>query len=85
VRFDARFFMADAAALAGDPDDFSKAEAELSHLRWLTLEEARDLDLPFVTAMVLAEVALRLARPDEDRPAPFFHHVHGRPLIDALS
>ncbi|HET7409137.1 MAG TPA: NUDIX hydrolase, partial [Paracoccaceae bacterium] len=42
-RFDARFFVADAGALAGDPDDFSGACDELSHLSWLTLAEARGL------------------------------------------
>ncbi len=83
VRFDARFFLADAAAIAGDPDDFSGAEEELSHLRWLTLAEARALDLPFITTVVLAEVEARLAGED-DRPAPFFHHEGGRSLVDAL-
>ena len=56
-RFDARFFLASAEALATDPDDFSAAEDELSHLAWVPLEEARSLDMPFVTEMVLAEVA----------------------------
>jgi len=84
MRFDARFFMADAAALHGDPDDFSRAEAELSHLQWITLAEARRLDLPFVTALALAEVEARLDAPDPDRPAPFFHHADGGPCIDPL-
>jgi 8-oxo-dGTP pyrophosphatase MutT (NUDIX family) len=71
-RFDARFFVADAAALAGDPDDFTAASDELSGLRWLPLHMARDADLPFITRVVLAEVAARLpdlAPPDE---VPFF-------------
>lgn len=55
-RFDARFFLADAADLLNDPDDFSGAEDELSHLHWIGLAEARALDLPFVTEVVLAEV-----------------------------
>ena len=55
-RFDARFFLTPAAALAGDPDRFDDADAELSHLRWVPLARARDLDLPFVTEVVLAEV-----------------------------
>ena len=85
VRFDARFFLADAADLAGDPDDFSRAEDELAHLSWLTLAEARRLDLPFITTVVLAETEARLADPDADRPAPFFHHRDGRSFIDALA
>lgn len=84
MRFDARFFLVDAAAVQGDPDDFSRAEAELSHLQWITLPEARRLDLPFVTALVLAEVEARLTAPGEDRPAPFFHHADGGPYIDPL-
>jgi hypothetical protein len=54
-------------------------------LRWLTLAEARKLDLPFITEVVLAEVEARLAGPDgDDRPAPFFHHAEGKSFIDAL-
>jgi 8-oxo-dGTP pyrophosphatase MutT (NUDIX family) len=85
-RFDARFFLVDAAALRGDPDDFSGACDELAHLSWLTLAEARRLDLPFITEVVLAEVAARLAAPagTPPRPAPFFHHAEGRSFIDAL-
>lgn len=56
-RFDARFFIADAADLAGDPDDFSAACDELSHLHWVPIAEARALNLPFITEVVLAEVA----------------------------
>ncbi len=56
-RFDARFFLADAAALTGDPDDFARASGELSHLHWVALSEARALNLPFITEVVLAELA----------------------------
>lgn len=55
-RFDARFFLADAAAISGDPDDFSRACDELSHLHWVPVNEARALNLPFITEVVLAEV-----------------------------
>ncbi|MEM9795272.1 MAG: NUDIX hydrolase [Pseudomonadota bacterium] len=70
-RFDARFFLAEAEALSSDPDDFSHAEDELSHLHWVPLAEARTLDMPFVTEVVLAEVAAII----EDGPPkgiPFF-------------
>ena len=56
-RFDARFFLADADAIEADLDDFSHACEELSHLHWIELAEARRLDLPFVTEVVLAEAA----------------------------
>jgi 8-oxo-dGTP pyrophosphatase MutT (NUDIX family) len=84
-RFDARFFLADAARITGSLDDFSRASGELTYLRWLTLTEARKLDLPFITEVVLAEVEARLAGPDgTERPAPFFHHSEGKSFIDAL-
>lgn len=89
-RFDARFFLAEASALAHDPDDLSGASGELSHLTWLTLAEARALDLPLITEVVLAEVEEILeatppgALPDPARPAPFFHHKDDRSYFDAL-
>jgi 8-oxo-dGTP pyrophosphatase MutT (NUDIX family) len=73
-RFDARFFTADAEGLAGDPDDFAGADAELSDLRWFDLAEARALKLPFITGIVLAELAARLAAPDVPRGIPYFRH-----------
>lgn len=71
-RFDARFFLGDAARIAGDPDDFSRASDELRHLQWVPLAEARRFDLPFITEVVLAEIAARL--PDLEPPGsvPFF-------------
>ncbi len=88
-RFDARFFLVDAARVRGSLDDFSRASGELTYLSWLTLAEARKLDLPFITEVVLAEVEARLATNDGDpinaeRPAPFFHHAEGKSFIDAL-
>ena len=73
-RFDARFFLADAARVAGDPDDFSRASDELSHLRWVPLAEARRHDLPFITEVVLAEVAARLPTLDPPSSVPFFRN-----------
>ncbi|MEM0922012.1 MAG: DNA mismatch repair protein MutT [Pseudomonadota bacterium] len=83
-RFDARFLMAEAADLAGDAEDFSRAEDELSHLSWLTLAEARRLDLPFITEVVLAEIEARLDPNRGLRPVPFFHHAEGRSFLDPV-
>jgi len=84
-RFDARFFMADAARITGSLDDFSRAGTELTFLSWLTLTEARKLDLPFITEIVLSEVDTRLANPTAgNRPAPFLYHAEGRSFVDAL-
>nr|WP_240904411.1 NUDIX hydrolase [Rhodobacter sp. SGA-6-6] len=82
-RFDARFFLADAADASGDAEGFSAASAELSHLHWIGLAEARALDLPFVTEVVLAEVTNLLAggtQPgvpffDNSGPVPTFRRI----------
>lgn len=73
-RFDARFFLVDAARIAGDPQDFSRASDELSHMQWIPLHAVRSFDLPFITEIVLAEVAARL--PDLGPPpvVPFFQN-----------
>lgn len=74
-RFDARFFLIEADALSSDPDDFSRACDELSHLQWVPMAEARALNLPFITEVVLAEVQAFLHEmPPGAEPAhvPFF-------------
>ncbi|MBU2982924.1 NUDIX hydrolase [Lentibacter algarum] len=73
-RFDARFFLVDAAEIASDLDDFSNAEDELSHLQWIGLEDVRSFDLPFITEVVLAEVAHRLHDTEPPQNVPFFHN-----------
>ncbi len=73
-RFDARFMLATADALVTDPDDFSRAEEELSHLQWIPIEEARNFDLPFITQVVLAELRAHLANPAPLRDIPFYRH-----------
>ncbi|MCB1395132.1 MAG: DNA mismatch repair protein MutT [Rhodobacter sp.] len=70
-RFDARFFLALAEDIAGDLDDFSRATDELSHLHWIALSEARRLDLPFITEVVLAE-ADAILREGAPETVPFF-------------
>lgn len=70
-RFDAFFFLADAGGLAGPPEDFAAASGELSHLHWIGLAEARALDLPFITEVVLAEVTNLLSGGDQPG-VPFF-------------
>ena len=64
-RFDARFFLADAEGASGDLEGFSGASDELSHLHWIGLDQARSLDLPFITEVVLAEVTALLRGVDQ--------------------
>ena len=83
-RFDARFFLADAEALCSDPDDFTRAEDELSHLQWVPLETARDFDLPFITQVVLAELMRDIARGGAGGEIPFFRNDDERHLVTSL-
>ena len=71
-RFDARFFLADAGRLAGDPDDFSRASDELAHLQWIPIDEIRGFDLPFITEVVLAELSHLLPDLSPPEGVPFF-------------
>ncbi|EEE37246.1 hydrolase, nudix family [Rhodobacteraceae bacterium KLH11] len=71
-RFDARFFLVDAGAIQGDLDDFTHASDELSHLQWVKISQAREFDLPFITEVVLAEIAARTADPNPPETVPFF-------------
>lgn len=73
-RFDARFFLVDADAVAGDLDDFTHASDELSHLQWIPLSDARKFDLPFITEVVLAEVAGRADKFDPPESVPYFRN-----------
>jgi 8-oxo-dGTP pyrophosphatase MutT (NUDIX family) len=73
-RFDARFLLVPATAILGDPDDFSAATDELSHLQWVPLDAARSFDLPFITEIVLAEIAWRLGEDGPPPSVPFFRN-----------
>lgn len=73
-RFDARFFLAEAGRLCTDPDDFGAATDELGHLHWVPLDKARGYDLPFVTEIVLAEIAARLDDSGPPPSVPFFRN-----------
>jgi 8-oxo-dGTP pyrophosphatase MutT (NUDIX family) len=77
-RFDARFFMADAAALL-HPEPTAGC-GELDEIAWIPLDETAALDLPAITRFVLGEVRARLEEPD--RPLPFVRMVRGRHRVD---
>jgi hypothetical protein len=77
-RFDARFFMVDADAIAHELD--AAENEELLTPAWLTLAEARALDLPSITRRVLDEVEARISDGhDASRPIPFFRYTRGSP------
>ena len=82
-RFDARFFLAPASALRTDPDRFDGAEAELSDIAWVPLADAWSLDMPFVTEVVLAEIAAHHRR-DAAPGVPFLDNAGGGTAIHRL-
>jgi 8-oxo-dGTP pyrophosphatase MutT (NUDIX family) len=79
-RFDARFFLADAASVLAD--DAPQAGAELVHTAWVGLEAAESLDLPAITRFVLAEVRARLA--GEGRRPAFLRWVRGGHQLERI-
>lgn len=89
-RYDTRFFVMDAARLHGDRHDFSRASDELSNIHWVPLAKARELDLPFITEIVLAEVE-HLLRVFHDQPlsdpdgVPFFDNRGANPCFIRIS
>lgn len=83
-RFDARFFLIDADDLASDPDDFSSASDELSHLQWVSLAQARSFDMPFVTEVVLSEIQARVESPEPPESVPFFNNTQEASLFQRL-
>jgi 8-oxo-dGTP pyrophosphatase MutT (NUDIX family) len=84
-RFDARFFLAEADDLTTDPDDFTRAEDELSVLQWVPLAQARTFDLPFITEVVLAELVAHLADPTAPLSVPFFRNDDEAHLVTRLA
>ncbi len=73
-RFDARFFMVDVEEVCGDPDDFTHACDELSHLQWIALDEMKNFDLPFITQVVTAEVGNLIRTGTKPKTVPFFRN-----------
>ncbi len=72
-RFDTRFFAADAEAVAHRVDGVVTPDAELVELVWLPITDARQLDMPAITRVVLEELQARIAAGyDPGLPVPFY-------------
>ena len=65
-RFDSRFFAADFNAVVRRDEGFVGADAELVEVVWMPISEARQLDIPGITA----DRARRVAGPDRHRHEP---------------
>jgi 8-oxo-dGTP pyrophosphatase MutT (NUDIX family) len=76
-RFDTRFFCVEAEAITHRT---TAPEEELSGLVWMTLEEARTLDLPPITRVILEDLSDRLKTGqlrDAAAPVPYYHNRNG--------
>lgn len=72
-RFDTRFFAADAKLVAARLEGIVTPDAELVELVWVSLDDARKLDLPAITRIVIDDLARRLDDGlERDLPVPYY-------------
>ena len=85
LRFDSRFFTADVAAIARREDGFVGPDKELVELVWLPITEARRLDMPGITAVVLEELQDRIAAGMRRKhPVPLYRMLNKRFVREIL-
>jgi 8-oxo-dGTP pyrophosphatase MutT (NUDIX family) len=84
-RFDTRFFCAPASAVV---HKIAIADGELSELEWHSIPQARTLELPNITRVVLEELGERItagALHRSDVPVPFYRRRGGNFHRDLIS
>jgi len=85
LRFDSRFFAADVSAVAHRVDGMVGPDAEFVELVWLPITQARSLDMPGITAVVLEELQDRIAAGmSHDFPVPLYRMLHKRFVREIL-
>jgi 8-oxo-dGTP pyrophosphatase MutT (NUDIX family) len=78
-RFDTRFFTMDAGTIAHRIEGVTGPDAELVELVWMSLADAKQLDMPAVTGVMLEELDVRIADGfGHDLPVPFYSMPRGR-------
>ena len=84
-RFDARFFTMDASAIAHRIEGVTGPDAELVELVWMPLKDAKKLDMPAVTGVMLEELDARIADGlGHDLPVPFYRMIRRSFLRELL-
>lgn len=85
-RFDARFLFGDLGTVPfiGDPDDFGAASGELKNLRWVSLADAEEHDIPTVTRVVLKELRKAIELDGPPRKVPFRFGENGATKLESL-
>ena len=79
-RFNARFFMARAEDATGE----IRHSSEMGDVRWVRLDEARELPLPTITGLILGEIGRLIKEPPDrkkQRKIPLFITVHRKHLM----
>jgi 8-oxo-dGTP pyrophosphatase MutT (NUDIX family) len=84
-RYDSRFFAADAGCVRHRVEGVTGPDAELTELVWLPIGEARSLDMPAITGVVLEELEGRIAAGmGHDLPAPFYRMLRRKFVCGSL-
>lgn len=84
-RFDTRFFAVDRQAIAHTVEGMVGETSELVELTWVSVADAKSLDLPTITTVVLDELEARIAAGFSPMlPVPFYHMVRGRFVRELL-
>ncbi|MCL4765889.1 MAG: NUDIX hydrolase [Hyphomicrobiaceae bacterium] len=84
-RYDTRFFCVTADEIG---HRIETSDGELSGLHWLTIDEARSLDLPAITRVVLEDLTDHLKAAQRGTgpiPVPYYHHRKGTFRRELLS
>ena len=76
IRFNARFFMADAHEIAGE----LKGSGELLYLDWLPVDKAKELPLPNITKYVLEQLENLIAE-RERRSVRLYRYLYGKHVL----
>lgn len=80
-RFDSRFFMADADPLILSNHRPVLASGELLEIHWVTLDQARQLELPRITRVILDEIERRILLGHQySEPGPFVFFRRGKAI-----
>ena len=73
-RFDTRFFTADATLIAHTIEGVVGENTELVELVWIPIGDAKQLDIPPITGVILEELAARVAAGmAHSLPVPFYY------------
>ena len=84
-RFDTRFFAADTRAVAHRVEGIIGPDAELVELAWVPIAQAKELDLPTITHVVLSDLEARIdAGFGHDLPVPYYRMVNRRFVRELL-